>query len=159
MGESLSVIDSTKEECAYVLFTSGTTGEPKGVQVYTQGLVNFMEALPEVIPISCKNTLISFTDYSFDIFFLETVLALNLGLNVVLATQEESNNPRLIKKLLVESPADVLQITPSRLWLLYAIDKEFVSLKKYRFILVGGEALTTDLLHLLQKNTDFCWKL
>lgn len=138
---------------AYILFTSGTTGIPKGVEVCYKGLDNFLTGIPEVVPLKKGQKIISFTNYTFDIFFLESVLALTLGLDMVLASENETNNPRGMKRLLLNTKADVLQITPSRLMFLNVVDPQFTSLKNIKLLLVGGERISKELFEMLKRYT------
>ena len=56
-------------DIAYILYTSGTTGNPKGVEVTSAGLSNFLEGVTEIIDIKDTSMLLSFTNQTFDIFF------------------------------------------------------------------------------------------
>ncbi|WVV46999.1 AMP-binding protein [Pseudomonas sp. NA13] len=56
---------------AYMLFTSGSTGLPKGVMVRRQNLAYFLSAINEVINFSAWGALVSTTTYGFDISILE----------------------------------------------------------------------------------------
>ena len=48
-----------KSELAYLLFTSGTTGYPKAVEICRKGLLNFVDAIPKCVqfPENTKNRL------------------------------------------------------------------------------------------------------
>lgn len=86
--------ESNKSESAYILYTSGTTGIPKGVEVTREGLFNFIEGISEIIDFSAGKRIACFTTVSFDIFILESIMALYRGLVVVLANEDEQRNPR-----------------------------------------------------------------
>lgn len=68
--------ESNKSESAYILYTSGTTGIPKGVEVTREGLFNFIEGISEIIDFSAGKRIACFTTVSFDIFILESIMAL-----------------------------------------------------------------------------------
>lgn len=75
-------------------------------------------------------------------------------MTVVLADEEEQNNPRSIMRILMEYSINVLQMTPSRLKMLKAVDANFESLKNLEVILVGGEKFPYEILKALQGNTN-----
>lgn len=141
------------EDIAYIIYTSGTTGQPKGVEIKRKGLINFIEGISEAIDFSESKTIICMTSITFDIFFLETVFALMKGLTVVMANEDECNNPDKIIKLILKYNVDIIQMTPSRLNWLYIYSKNLTFLRNVRIIMIGGEAFPQALLTKLQENT------
>jgi amino acid adenylation domain-containing protein len=147
-------VDNQDNEIAYVLFTSGSSGHPKGVEVTRSGLENFLDAVPQIIDFSAGRKIACFTNCTFDIFFLESVLALYQGLSIVMTNEEEQDNPREIEKLLSRHKIDMLQMTPSRLKLIQMIDKNFKCLSNVKTLMVGGEPLSEALFGILKEKTN-----
>ena len=138
---------------SYILFTSGSTGTPKGVEVTREGLFNFIEGISSIINFSHKKCIACLTTVSFDIFFLESIMALYKGLTVILANEEEQRNPKFIAQLIRDNAVDMVQMTPSRMQLLLNHDKELSCLKTVKEIMIGGEPFPLSLLHILQEKT------
>ncbi len=141
----------SEDEVAYILFTSGTTGLPKAVEVLRRGLKNFIDGIMEAVIFAPDCRIACLTNITFDIFFLETVLALNVGMTVVLADENERNNPRLIQKLLVSNEVNAMQCTPSTMRMLEMIDPQFTFLKGIQTVMLGGEPLPQTMLLTLQQ--------
>ena len=80
-------------------------------------------------------------------------MALNKGLTVVLADEEEQRNPKLMAKFIQDNAVDIIQMTPSRMQLLLNYDKELICLKSVKEIMIGGEAFPFGLLQTLQEKT------
>lgn len=141
-------------DIAYVLFTSGSTGDPKAVMVKRAGLINFIGSVPKIISMDNKTIIGCFTNCTFDIFFLESITALYSGATIILGGEDTVSNPIKLIKLVKDTRINMLQFTPSRLRMIQMIDENFSCLKKIKALLVGGEVLTEDLLISLQKNTN-----
>ncbi|MGD9657834.1 MAG: amino acid adenylation domain-containing protein [Methylocystis sp.] len=101
------------EDLAYVIFTSGSSGTPKGVAVANRSLWNYTEAM-----------LGRLGDEPGMRFALASTLAADLGHTVVfpslvsggclhLLTEDEVTDPRAFEDFLVTNEIDILKITPS----------------------------------------------
>lgn len=147
-------VPSEGNRLAYIAYTSGTTGNPKGVMVTRKGLANFIEGLGKRINFDGLHRIACFTTVSFDIFFMESVAALCYGWEIVLASEEEKDNPRKIAKLLAKERIQILQLTPSRLQLLCNYDLQLDSLQSVKVLMIGGEPLPNSLLKQVQQKTQ-----
>lgn len=140
---------------AYILYTSGSTGRPKGVVVKREGLFNFIKGISEIIPFSRGERIACFTSISFDIFMLEVVWGLSVGLCVVIANENEHDNPASMTSLILREKIEMLQMTPSRLKLLMMYNNGSLRFaKSVRTIMIGGEKLTDAFLNEIKKTTD-----
>lgn len=141
------------EETAYIIYTSGTTGCPKGVEISYGAIDSFMNGIIKRIPYTSSDRIAFFTEISFDIFFVESIMAVIKGLTIILADANERRNPRLMGNLIRKYKLTILQMTPSRLQLLAEIDTNFEYLKSVRTLLIGGEIFPASILGRLQKET------
>ena len=64
---------------AYVMYTSGSTGVPKGVEIPQGALVNFLVSMQERPGFAAHDVLVAVTTLSFDIAGLEIFLPLVTG--------------------------------------------------------------------------------
>ncbi len=78
----------TPETLAYILYTSGSTGQPKGVMVEHRQVVNFFAGMDAVIPHDPPGVWLALTSISFDISVLELFWTLARGFSVVLTPEE-----------------------------------------------------------------------
>ena len=131
----------------YIMYTSGTTGKPKGVAITHDGLDNFLNAIPKVIQFNEGEKIACFTSISFDIVFLEIVLGLSRGMNLILADDRERMNPKSLIRLIENYGIDVLQMTPSMLNMIRVYNNNSLDfLRDIKCVLLGGEKLTDSLL-------------
>lgn len=143
----------SKNDIMYILFTSGSTGMSKGVKVTYKGFQNFIEGISEIIEFTTGKRIACLTTVSFDIFFLESLMALYQGLTVVLANEEEQRNPKLMAKLIQDNNVEMVQMTPSRMQLLLNHDKELKCMSHIKEIMIGGESFPLSILQALQEKT------
>lgn len=143
-------------DTAYVMFTSGSTGVPKGVEIPHSALTNLLLSMAETTAFSAKDKLIAVTTFSFDISVLELFMPLVAGGQVFIASQEDvRSGSGLIEQIKTEQPT-FLQATPS-LWRLL-LEAGFEDGSGMR-LLAGGEALPRDLAHQLLDTGAEVWNV
>ncbi|MFI1018396.1 amino acid adenylation domain-containing protein [Streptomyces sp. NPDC020965] len=127
---------------AYVIHTSGSTGDPKGVVVTHEGLANLLDAMAETVGSGPGQRLLAVTTVSFDIAALELFVPLVTGATVVLADHDQARDPLLLAALAERSGATHLQATPS-LW--RGLTEAVPAILRGLTVLSGGEPLPADL--------------
>jgi amino acid adenylation domain-containing protein len=140
---------------AYTIYTSGSTGKPKGVEVTHRNVVNLLCSMREKPGQGENDRLVAVTTLSFDIAALELFLPLITGAQVIVASRETAQDPRLLIKLLNESKATVMQATPATWRLLLEAGWTNPSGLK---MFCGGEALPRELANQLVQRGEL-WNM
>ncbi len=130
------------QDPAYVMFTSGSTGAPKGVAVSRENLANFVWGIHDVLRPNSSDVLLSVTTPSFDIFGLEVFLPLVSGARVVLADDESTRDGVRLANLIRVVRPTILQATPT-VWKML-VDAGWTN-DSVRLMLSGGESLDQKL--------------
>jgi amino acid adenylation domain-containing protein len=141
---------------AYVLYTSGSTGEPKGVQIEHRSLVNLLASMQKKPGFGAEDTLLAVTTLSFDIAGLELYLPLLAGGKVVLASRDEAIDVRRLLPLLHTSQPTVMQASPATWRML--MEGGWTGAPGMK-ILCGGETLPPDLAEDLSSRCAELWNM
>ena len=88
--------NGTAEDIAYILYTSGSTGVPKGVAVCVRLVVNLLLSLREQIGFGPQEVLLAVTSVSFDIAALELFLPLVTGATLAVAASATGREGRAL---------------------------------------------------------------
>lgn len=140
----------------YTMYTSGSTGNPKGVQIVHSSVVNLLSAMavqPGLLP---KDLLLSVTTPSFDISVLELLLPLTVGARVEVVKSEVTSDASSLAARLFDSTATVMQATPSTWQML--IDNGWDGCQNLK-VLCGGESLPNSLVNELSSRCDELWNM
>jgi D-alanine--poly(phosphoribitol) ligase subunit 1 len=98
----------------YIMFTSGSTGEPKGVPITYGCLQSFLRWMLAEHPFEeGGEVFLNVVPYSFDVSLMDTYPALVTGGTVVSVTREDVANPRRLYPLLGGSGVTTWVSTPS----------------------------------------------
>jgi amino acid adenylation domain-containing protein len=139
-------IDVTADQLAYIYFTSGSTGEPKGAMCEHGGLVNHVLAKVADLGIGPGTVVAQTAPQCFDISLWQLVSALVVGGRTLLVEQETILDVDRFLDTIVAAPVHVLQVVPSYLdVVLSGLDRHPRPLPDLRMVSVTGEAVSKRL--------------
>jgi amino acid adenylation domain-containing protein len=144
------------DNLAYVIYTSGSTGKPKGVEVLHRGVSNFLYSFRNLLKFSAQDVLLATTTLSFDIHVLELFGPILAGTKLVIATEEQAQDPVQLRALLEQCGATIYQATPVRYRLL--MDAGWQGHAKLQ-LLCGGEKMTRELADHLVTRCGILWNV
>ncbi|MDP3705055.1 MAG: amino acid adenylation domain-containing protein [Legionellaceae bacterium] len=139
---------------AYLLYTSGTTGNPKGVQITHAGLINLLLAMQKEVNFTYNDVLLAITPITFDISGAEIYLPLITGGSFVFASNATRYNPYDIINSIAKYHITIMQATPATWQML--INAEWKNEYNIK-ILCGGEGLNTWLATKLFATQSSIW--
>ena len=144
---------SEPEDLVYVMYTSGSTGLPKGVEVTHANLVNYSRAVADRLGFSEDGEL-GFgvvSAISTDLGNTSIFPALLVGGCVNLVAPETAMDPEAFGALAAEHGIDVLKITPSHLAALLAGSDSAAVLPR-KLLVLGGEASSWELVRQISER-------
>ncbi|PZT70906.1 hypothetical protein DN402_06345 [Streptomyces sp. SW4] len=146
------------DDLAYLMFTSGSTGQPKGVAVTHGNVVHTLEAIAATVGVDAHTParLLAVTTVCFDISVLELFLPLLTGGTVVVAERADVVDARRLARLLTERDIGLMQATPAGWQLL--VEGGWQG-RGTLTALCGGEALPPNLAAALAERTAALWNV
>ncbi len=141
-------------ELAYLLYTSGTTGQPKGVEVSHHSLTNFVVGVVDQLRLDQQVRLLAVIPFSFDMSVFELLAPLYAGGTVTIADESQCADPQLLKALLDNGQFNLLQATPSRWQMLLTCGWQG---QPNLTAICGGEALSAELARSLLSKVAQVW--
>jgi D-alanine--poly(phosphoribitol) ligase subunit 1 len=139
----------TRNDIAYLLFTSGTTGHPKGVPVSHGNLLSYLANITQLLNPQSTDRSAQLAELTFDMSIHEMFIAWSTGGS--LYTVPEGFAP-FLDRFVQECEITLLTLVPSAAALLKSQGRlTDGSLPSLRHSLFGGEALPTSLASAWQK--------
>lgn len=127
-------------DLAYVLYTSGTTGNPKGVMIGHAGLANMSNEQLRIFQIQPDDRILQLSPICFDASIFEIALALRVGATLCLIPRQNALVGVSLFHFLKKYRVTCVTIVPSVLKLLPTED-----LPDLKTIISAGEACTSEL--------------
>jgi amino acid adenylation domain-containing protein len=134
------------DQLAYIYFTSGSTGEPKGAMCEHAGLLNHLYAKIDDLEIGEGQVVAQTAPQCFDISLWQLVSALLVGGRTLLIKHEVVLDVERFVDQIVDGQVGVLQVVPSYLEVVVSyLEQHPRELSDLRCVSVTGEALTMEL--------------
>ncbi|PXX71802.1 amino acid adenylation domain-containing protein [Nocardia tenerifensis] len=150
------LVDSSS--LAYIIFTSGTTGQPKGVQISHRSAVNTLEDINERWRVGPRDRCLNVSALDFDLSVYEIFGPLMAGGAVVVPGTDGARDAQTWLRLMHDSHVTVWDSVPVLLDALITAAEGGGDLGGLRLVITGGDWVGTDLprrLHALAPDCVF----
>lgn len=131
---------ANEEDLCYVIYTSGTSGFPKGVAISHKNARTFVNAIIQVYGVEQSDRVLQGFSIAFDASVEEIWLAFSVGATLVVGTLECMRNVDELPDRLKEFDVTVFSTVPT---LLRVMPKR--NIPSLRLLIVGGEAAHSDI--------------
>ncbi|MDF3200874.1 amino acid adenylation domain-containing protein [Pseudomonas sp. 1912-s] len=133
------------EALAYVIFTSGTTGEPKGVEVSHQAALNTVETINRRYQVCAQDRVLGVSALDFDLSVYDLFGLLSVGGAVVLPADACRKEPSEWLRLVRQQRVTLWNSVPALLDMLTLKAREPNALAGLRLAMVSGDWVGLDL--------------
>lgn len=106
---------SPPSENAYTIFTSGTTGNPKGVNISRKRVSSYINGLSQRIPLTSQDIYLHTASFSFSSSTRQLFLPLSKGASLYIAGDNDIRNPLTLLNIVENKKITILD-TISSLW-------------------------------------------
>ncbi len=150
-GDDFASVATNPEDLACILYTSGTTGRPKGVKLTIENFVSEYQSTAQALDVTQKDIIIGVLPF-FHVFGLSNVLYLGLmhGAGIVLIPQYSPGN--LLKSIMENHPTLMMAIPTMFVHLITILERRKVRLpESIRLCLSGAAPLPKDVIETFER--------
>lgn len=130
------------DQLAYVIFTSGTTGTPKGVMIEYAGMINHIEEKITLLHLDNDSVVAFNASIGFDISIWQMLSPLMVGGTVAIFSDEEIMHVAKFCRMINEREVTHLEVVPTYFNLIInELQRENICFKNMKYIISTGEKL------------------
>lgn len=143
---TLPPVDNDLRQPAYIAYTSGSTGEPKGIVVEHRQVLNCVDSFAAFCPVADDESIGQMTSISFAPSIKEWLTGLFAGRPVVVIDQEQSVDMKALDQLVTKYRVTRLNMVPTKLRLLVDYKKVHpAAFDALRIVVTAGAPLDAPL--------------
>jgi amino acid adenylation domain-containing protein len=144
------------DDLSYILYTSGSTGIPKGVMLTHRNALAFVDWCSSVFAPTPDDRFSSHAPFHFDLSVLDIYVAIKHGAELHLISEDVGKNPRELAQFIADRGLTIWYSTPSSLSLLAQYgDLQSRDYRTLRTVLFAGEVFPVK--HLRDLTTIWPW--
>jgi len=145
-----------KNDICYILYTSGSTGNPKGVCQTHRNVLHFIQVYTNALKIDCDDNLSMLSNYHFDASVMSIYGGLLNGATICLYDIKNEGIDGL-PDYISSNNISIYHSTPSVYRLLFSTQNKGIIYNSVRLIVLGGEATKKNDFDLFKKHfNDDC---
>jgi amino acid adenylation domain-containing protein len=140
-------------DLAYILYTSGSTGMPKGVMLTHENATSFVDWCSDVFTPTEEDRFSSHAPFHFDLSVLDIYVPLKHGAALYLVSEDLGKDPKRLAQFIAANRLTVWYSTPSILTLLVQFGRlDTQDASSLRLVLFAGEVFPVKHLRALQQR-------
>jgi amino acid adenylation domain-containing protein len=136
----------SRDQLAYVISTSGSTGAPRGVAIPHGALANHMQWMLQTFALGDADVVVHRSPSVFDASVWEWLAPLLSGARLALPPPEATFDVAALLDFIADHEATVLQVVPTLLGPIVDAAERAHPRHSLRLLFCGGEVLTADLI-------------
>ncbi|MBV1840790.1 non-ribosomal peptide synthetase [Photobacterium ganghwense] len=152
-NEGSAFTEPAASELAYIMFTSGSTGQPKGVAISHHAMNHFVAAAAATYGVTAADRVLQFAPFNFDASIEEIFVTLSQGATLVLRTDAMLESMATFSDSVQAATISVLDL-PTAFWNEWVVSLQAGTASMpgtLRGVIIGGEAVYPEPLAQWQK--------